>query len=348
MEIQLKNGRKIGDHHPVYILAEIGINHNGDVNIAKKLIDKASIIGIDGIKFQKRTISKLYRSPYLNMPYPNNNSFGKTYGEHKQFLELSDDELKALKEYTESRNLGFIVSGFDFDGFDFINYELDTIFHKLASPLITHLPLLIHVAGYGKPMVLSTGMHSFHEVANAVKVIRKINDQIIVLQCTSAYPTNNKDVNLMVIKRYKEELGVLAGYSSHDRGVVIPAASVIFGSCFIEKHFTIDRTMKGPDHIASVEPRGLELILGYTRSIEAAIGNSKKELDDVESEARKKYGYSCVAKGRIDKGECITMDKITFKLPGTGLNPSKLEKILDKKSRRVIDQDEEITTNDIE
>lgn len=347
MEIILKNGRKIGDNHPAYIIAEIGINHNGSIDIAKKLIDKASIIGIDAVKFQKRTVDEMYRKDFLKMPYIKDNSFGDTYGEHKQFLEFTDEQLFELKEYTEGRNLDFIVSGFDFSGFDFINNKLDVLFHKIASPLVTHIPLLIHIAKYGKPMVLSTGMHDFDEIKYAVNEIKKYNRKLIVLQCTTSYPTSDKDVNLSVIKRYREEFNMLAGYSSHDRGVVIPASSVTFGSCFIEKHFTLDRTMKGPDHIASVEPRGLELILGYTRSIEAAIGSNEKELNKVEYSAKEKYGYSCVAKKTILKEEIITADKIAFKQPGFGLKPSQLALILNKISNKVIEFDKEITEDDI-
>jgi len=348
MEIKLNNGRIIGDGHPAYIMAEIGINHNGSIKIAKELIDKASIIGIDAVKFQKRTIKEMYREDFLRMPYVKDNSFGKTYGEHKHFLEFSDEEWFELQEYTKSRNLDFIISGFDFSGFDFINYELDVPFHKLASPLVTHIPLLVHVAKYGKPMILSTGMHDFEEVGVAVNEIRKYNKDLIVLQCTTSYPTNDEDVNLSVIKRFRNEFNVLVGYSSHDRGVVIPAASVAFGSCFIEKHFTLDRTMKGPDHVASVEPRGLELILGYTRSIEAAIGTDKKDLNKIEYAAKEKYGYSCVAKTQILKGEVITIDKIAFKQPGTGLKPSEISLFLNKVSKNTINFDQEITKNDIE
>ena len=348
MEIKLNNGRLIGDGHPAYIIAEIGINHNGSIDVAKELVDKASIIGIDAVKFQKRTITEMYREDFLKMSYKKDNSFGNTYGTHKQFLEFSDEQLFELKDYTESRNLDFIVSGFDFSGFDFINESMDVAFHKIASPLVTHIPLLVHIAKYGKPMVLSTGMHDFKEVEAAVKEILKYNKDLIVLQCTTSYPTDDEDVNLDVISRFRKELNVLAGYSSHDRGVVIPAASVAFGSCFIEKHFTLDRTMKGPDHVASVEPRGLELILGYTRSIEAAIGTDTKDLNKVELPAKEKYGYSCVAKNDIQKGEMITTDSIAYKVPGTGLKPSENGKIINEIANKLIVKDQEITENDIQ
>jgi sialic acid synthase SpsE len=348
MEIKLENGRIIGDNHPAYIIAEIGINHNGSIDIAKKLVDKASIIGIDAVKFQKRTIEEMYRKDFLQLSYIKDNSFGDTYGKHKEFLEFSDEQLYELKEYTKARNLDFIVSGFDYSGFDFINNELDVLFHKIASPLVTHIPLLIHIAKYGKPMVLSTGMHDFEEVRHAVTEVKKYNKELILLQCTTSYPTNNEDVNLSVIKRFRDEFNVLSGYSSHDRGVVIPATSVTFGSCFIEKHFTLDRTMKGPDHISSVEPRGLELILSYTRAIESAIGTDEKKLNKVEYAAKEKFGYSCVAKNKIAMGEKITLEKIAFKQPGTGLKPSEIDLILNKISKRSISSDQEILENDCE
>ena len=348
MEIKLKNGRKIGDGNPAYILAEIGINHNGSIEIAKELVKKASVIGIDGVKFQKRTISEMYRSEFLKMPYKKDNSFGDTYGEHKEFLEFSNEQLFDLKAYTEDLDLDFIVSGFDFSGFDFINNELDTLFHKVASPLVTHIPLLKHIAKYGKPVVLSTGMHDYAEVQNAVEIIKKYNKELIVLQCTTSYPTEDYDVNLSVIKKYRDKLDVLSGYSSHDRGVVIPAASVTYGSCFIEKHFTLDRTMKGPDHVASVEPRGLELILAYTRAVEDSIGSDSKDLNKIEISAKEKYGYSCYAKNIIKKGNTIVNEDIAYKQPGTGLNPSQVNLILNKKANKDISIDQEITLDDIE
>lgn len=328
MEIKLSNGRIIGDNQPAYVMAEIGINHNGQIEIAKKLINQASLAGIDAVKFQKRTIDELYRQEYLKSSYEKDNSFGKTYGEHKRFLEFSDEQLFELKEYTEARNLDFIVSGFDFSGFDFIEKKLGVLFHKIASPLVTHTPLLKHVASYGKPMIISTGMHTFSEVQMAIDTIKPINKNLIVLQCTTSYPTENKDVNLSVIKRYRNELQVLSGYSSHDRGIVIPAASVLYGSCFIEKHFTLDRTMKGPDHVSSVEPRGLELIKSYARVLEDAIGVDVKNILDIETQAREKYGYSCVAKREIKAGTELTEDLLAYKLPGNGISPKDIYKYL--------------------
>lgn len=348
MEIKLKNGRFIGDNHPAYILAEIGINHNGKIEFAKKLIDAAAKIGVDGVKLQKRNIELMYTKDFLTKPYVKDGSFGETYGDHKLFLEFSDEQLFDLKHYTESKSLDFIVSGFDIEGFDFINYDLDVLFHKLPSPLVNHTPLLSHISKYNKPVVLSTGMHTFDEVKNAVEVITQYNDQLIVLQCTTSYPTNYEDVNLSVIKRYRDELKVLSGYSSHDRGVVVSAASVLLGSCFIEKHFTLDRTMKGPDHASSVEPRGLELIKAYTRDLEAAIGSNNKVLIEAEISARDKYGYSCVAKHDVATGTVLSEKLVSFKVPGYGIKPKDISRFLGKRIVRDIKQDEIFSENDFQ
>lgn len=348
MEIKLKNGRSIGENHPAYILAEIGINHNGEIEVAKKLIDIAARIGIDGVKFQKRNIDLMYTKDFLAQPYIKEGSFGETYGKHKLFLEFTDDQLVDLKHYTEERGVDFIVSGFDVEGFDFINDKLDVLFHKVPSPLVNHTPLLKHIAGYKKPIVLSTGMHTYEEVKNAVEIILQQNDQLIVLQCTTSYPTDYKDVNLSVMTRYRRDFNVLTGYSSHDRGVVVSAASVLMGGCFIEKHFTLDRTMKGPDHVSSVEPRGLELIKSYTRVLEAAVGAERKELIDAEIKARDKYGYSCVAKANIVSGTILTEDLVTYKVPGYGIKPKDIERFLGKPVKRNIGQDEIISENDFQ
>ncbi len=348
MKITLKNGRIIGDGQPAYVLAEIGINHNGEIEIAKKLIDIAARIGIDGVKFQKRNIDLMYTKDFLAQPYIKEGSFGETYGKHKLFLEFSDEQLIELKHYTEQRGLDFIVSGFDIEGFDFINYKLDVLFHKVPSPLVNHTPLLKHIAKYKKPIVLSTGMHTYEEVKNAVEIILQQNDQLIVLQCTTSYPTDYKDVNLRVMKRYRRDFNVLTGYSSHDRGVVVSAASVLMGGCFIEKHFTLDRTMKGPDHVSSVEPRGLELIKSYTKALEASLGTDIKELIDAEINARDKYGYSCVAKLNIDAGAILTADLVTFKVPGYGIKPKDIERFFGKRLIRNIIQDEIISENDFQ
>lgn len=347
MNIELRNGRIIGDAAPVYVIAEVGINHNGDFNLAKKMIEVAAKTGVDAVKFQKRTIDEMYTKNFLNQPYTKYYSYGATYGEHKRFLEFTDEQFFELKECAAQNKVDFIVSGFDFSGFDFIEKQLDVDIHKIASPFVTHYPLLKQVAEYGKPLILSTGMHSMDEVKAAVEFIRPINNQIIVLQATTLYPCPDELANISILKTFRDELNVLTGYSSHDKGVVIPAASVTFGACVIEKHFTLDRTMIGPDHAASVEPRGMEMIVKYARSIQSGIGSGQKDLINEEKEARVKYGVSVVTKRDIKKGQMIAEEDITVKCPGGGISPAKFWELSGKIATKDIEADEIIYDGDI-
>lgn len=348
MNIKLSNNRTIGDGAPVYIIAEIGINHNGNFELAKKMIKVAAETGVDAVKFQKRTLNEMYIKSFLEQPYTKYYSFGVTYGEHKKFLEFSDEQFLELRDYARSNNVDFIVSGFDFTSFDFIEKHLDVKIHKIASPFINHYPLLKKVGNYGKPIILSTGMHSFAEVKDAINFLRTINDQIILLQATTLYPCPDELANLNVIKTYKYELNVLVGYSSHDKGVILPAASVALGACIIEKHFTLDRTMKGPDHAASVEPRGMELIVKYAHSVERGLGDGQKTIIEGEMEARIKYGVSIVSATNIKRGQVIKEEDITVKCPGGGISPVHFWECIGKKAKRNIYQDEIINEDDIE
>jgi sialic acid synthase len=348
MEIRLANGRLIGEGHPAYIIAEIGINHNGDFDLAKQMINVAAGKGVDAVKFQKRTVDEMYTRDFLDQPYKKYYSFGATYGEHKKYLEFTDEQYLELKEAARNANVDLIVSGFDFTGFDFIEKQLDVQMHKVASPFINHYPLLKQVGSYGKPVILSTGMHSFEEIKNAVEFLRKYNDQIILLQATTLYPCPDELANIMTLKTFREKLDLLVGYSSHDKGVIIPAATVVLGACIIEKHFTLDRTMIGPDHAASAEPRGLELIVKYVHGVEKALGNGEKTIQEGESEARIKYGVSVVSKRELKKGTILSEEDITVKCPGGGISPVHFWDILGKKVKKTIKEDIIIYPDDIE
>jgi sialic acid synthase SpsE len=345
--LRITDKRWIGEENYPYIIAEAGINHNGDFEIAKKLIFEAAKSGADAIKFQKRTIDEMYIKEFLDQPYLKSYAFGPTYGEHKKYLEFSDEQYFELQSYAKSLEIEFLVSGFDFSSFDFIEHKLNVPIHKVASPFITHFPLLKQVAQYGKPLVLSTGMHTFDEIKRAVEYIKPINDQIIVFQATTLYPCPDKEVNLNVLTTFKKELNTLVGYSSHDKGVVLPAVSVAFGACVIEKHFTIDRTMIGPDHIASVEPRGLELICKYTKVAYDGIGSCIKYIHESEEPQRLKYGVSIVSAKNIKHGDMITADNITVKCPGGGISPVHYEELIGKIAQKDIKADTIICDEDI-
>jgi len=346
-KIKIRENRWVGESEPPYIIAEAGINHNGSKDIAIRLIEEASRAGADAIKFQKRTINEMYTKDFLDQPYLKSYAFGNTYGEHKKYLEFSNETYLELSLYAKSLNIEFLVSGFDFSSFDFIEHTLQVPLHKIPSPFITHFPLLKQVAQYNKPMVLSTGMHTLEEVKRAVEFIRPINNQIIVFQATTLYPCPNNEVNLNVLSTFKKELNTLVGYSSHDNGVVIPAVSVAMGACMVEKHFTLDRTMIGPDHIASVEPRGLELICKYSKVAFQSLGSFEKSISVNEESQRLKYGVSIVSLEDIKKGDLITSSNITVKCPGGGISPIYFYAIIGKKATKDIKKDSIIYENEI-
>lgn len=346
-KIQVGPNRWIGEGCEPYVIAEIGINHNGSFELCKKMIDAAARSGVDAIKMQKRTIEEMYTKDALDVPYTKPYAFGPTYGAHKHALEFSDEQYIELQKYTHEKGVEFLVSGFDSTSFEFIEKVLNCPVHKVASPFITDYPLLKQVAEYGKPIFLSTGMHSMEEIKASVEFIKKINDKLMVFHAVTMYPVPNDMVNLNVIKTFKNELGTLVGYSSHDTGVAIPAASVALGACVIEKHFTLDRTMIGPDHAASVEPRGMELIKKYTTAVAQSLGSYERDNNEHEKAARIKYGVSLTSKCAIAEGETITEENIMVKCPGGGISPALYWEMLGKKATKNIEADKTIYDGDI-
>ena len=345
--IQVGPNRWIGEGERPYVIAEIGINHNGNFEICKEMIRVAAHSGVDAVKMQKRTITEMYTKDALDVPYDKPYSFGRTYGEHKLALEFSDEQFIELQKYSHSLGVEFLVSGFDATGFEFIEKVLDCPVHKIASPFITDYPLLKQVAEYGKPIFLSTGMHSMEEIKASVEFIKKINDKLMIFHAVTMYPVPNTSVNLNVLKTFKEELGTLVGYSSHDTGVVIPAAAVALGACVIEKHFTLDRTMIGPDHAASVEARGMELIVKYSKAVQESLGSSVRENNEAEQAARIKYGVSVTSKRDIKEGQVITEDDIMVKCPGGGISPVYYWELLGKKATKDIAADKTLYDGDV-
>lgn len=339
-EIVLQNGRLISEKAKPFFIGEIGINHNGDIKIAKKLIDMASEIGIDSIKFQKRDYKNTITEELLSKDYNYDNSFGKTYGEHKKFLEFSDESLRQLFKYATQKKLIPCCSAFDIRSYDFIESNLNPLFHKIPSPLVVNHAVLKHVSRYGKPIFMATGMCSLKEVDMAVEVITEINKDLIVMQCTSIYPTENHEVDLAVIKLFRSRYKLLTGFSSHDKTVVFPAVAYALGACVFEKHITLDRSMKGPDHSSSFEKRGLELAYNYLLATYDAMGDGNKKIQKRELVSRNKHLQSIVAARDITAGKLLRLSDIKFKSPGTGLCPFEIDKILNKKLKVNIKKDE--------
>lgn len=319
--MKIKIGNKyVGDGEPVYVIAEVGINHQGDLGLAKKLIDATSIADADAVKFQKRTIDKILTKEGLEQPYCNENSFGKTYGEHRRALELSKENFYELKNYAEKKNLAFIASGWDEESIDFLD-ELGVPAFKIPSADLINIPLLKHTAKKGRPILLSTGMSDMKEVEEAVETITKYNKNMILMQCTGNYPCKFGDINLNVLKTYREKFGLLVGYSGHELGIATPVIAAMHGACIIERHITLDRAMKGGDHAAALEPDGLSKVVRDIKRIPIILGSLEKRLLEAEIPVRKKLAKSLASKVKIPMGTAITQDMLCVKGPGYGLPP---------------------------
>ncbi|MCD6217202.1 N-acetylneuraminate synthase family protein [bacterium] len=339
MSNRVKIGDKwIGRNDPTFIIAEAGINHQGNVKIAESLVDIAAFAGADCVKFQKRNIKRLLTQEGFDKPYENPNSFGKTYGEHRMALELTEDEFRFLKKYSESKGLIFLASPWDEDSADFLD-SLDIVAFKIASADINNFPFLEHVAKKGKPMIVSTGMSDISDVEKAYDLVKKFTEDIVILQCTSTYPSSFEDINLNVIKTYLEKFDCPIGYSGHERGIAIPIAAVALGARVVERHFTIDRTMKGGDHAASLEPGGLQKMIRDIRAAEASFGNSEKTKMKSEDPVAQKLKKSLTSAKPIMAGTKITAEHLTTKCPGIGIPPSELSELIGKVAKKNIDAD---------
>ncbi len=340
--------KTVGADHPTYIIAEIGINHQGDVDIAKKLIDEAADAGADAVKFQKRTIKRILTADGLEMPYENRNSFGKTYGEHKLALELSESDYHALLDHANNRQVDFIASGWDEESIDFLD-TLGVPFFKMASADLSNIPLLIHTAKKGKPMILSTGMADMDMVKLAVNAITPYNNQLAILQCTSTYPSIFEEINLRVLDTFMREFPqAVIGYSGHELGISISEAAVALGANIVERHFTLDRTMKGGDHAASLEPGGFKKLVRDIRHVEDAMGTGVKKVQESEAPIFKKLAKSVVSAVDLKTGTVITRDMLTTKGPGTGISPARLDELIGKTVVRNIPADVVLQEADIQ
>lgn len=330
--------RLIGDGQPCYIVAEAGVNHNGEVELAKRLVGVAVRAGADAVKFQKRSIPAILIREALDMPYLKPNSLGSTYGEHRERLELSEEAYWELVDLCRKETITFLASAWDKESADFVE-ELAVPAFKIASADLTNLPLIEHIARKRKPIIMSTGMSEMEEVADAVKTVRHHHDELILLHCASAYPSEYRDLNLRVMQTLRREFGCLVGYSGHERGLATTEAVVALGACVVERHFTLDRTLPGPDHAASLEPRGLELLIRDIRHVETALGVAEKRLLPSEVPVRERLAKSVAAARDIPAGRAITEEDLAVKGPGTGISPRFLSKLIGVVARRDIPAD---------
>ncbi|MCX6666572.1 MAG: N-acetylneuraminate synthase family protein [Euryarchaeota archaeon] len=271
----------------------------------------------------------------LDKPYSGPNSFGDTYGEHRKNLELSDDDWYRLATYSKKLGIDFFASTWDIDSADFME-KLNIPAYKIASADVTNLPLIEHIAQKKKPVILSTGMSTLQEIDEAVETIIKYTDQIILLHCISAYPFDDQYANLNIINALKKRYDFPIGYSGHEKsGHVISLIAVALGACFVERHFTLDHTMRGPDHAASLEQHGFSDLLVSIRKVEKSLGSAKKEILEIEVPVREKLAKSIVINRTIKKGHIIKKEDLEVKGPGTGLKPKYINKLIVKKQNKI-------------
>ncbi len=332
-------GFLVGEGYPVFIIAEVGNNHNGDFELAKKTIKAAKDAGADAVKFQKRFVEDVFTKEMQEMPYDNPRSLAPTYGEHRRKLEFSREQFVELKDYAESLGLVFFVTPFDVKSADFLE-SIGVHAYKISSFDVTNLPLLEHVAKKGKPILLSTGMSTLEEIDQAVETILAHNDRLIVNHCTSIYPTPDESIDLNMVRVLKERYRPLpVGYSGHEPDILPTVVSVGAGARTVERHFTLDKAMRGSDHHMSIDPEDFTEMVNQIRRVEKVLGSSEKRIHTSEVPIREKHSKSIVAKRKISRGEVITADALCFKSPGHGFKPGLISEVMGKRARIEIPED---------
>jgi sialic acid synthase SpsE/sugar phosphate isomerase/epimerase len=329
----------IGPGNPCYIIAEIGINHNGSVEIAKSLIDVAIEAKVDAVKFQKRQLSSLYDDEVLKDPSMGEQSLQYMVPILKQF-ELSDKDFEELFDYCKKRNVTFLCSPWDLPSIDFLE-NLGVCAYKVASADLTNMILLKRLAEKNKPLIISTGMSTIEEIEYTYSFLKKHKGlEFAFLHCNSTYPAPFHNLNINFIEEMQKLFAVPIGYSGHEPGIIIPVAAICKGACIIEKHLTLDRTMKGPDHASSLEPQGFIKLVRDLRNVELSFGTRHKWISRGEVLNRETLGKSLVAAKSIKKGDEITEDAITVKSPAKGISPQRIDKLAGNIAVRDISKNE--------
>jgi len=334
---------EIGDESRCYVIAEIGHNHQGSLDKARELFREAKLAGAHAVKLQKRDNRGLYTRAAYNKPYDNENSFGSTYGEHREFLEFGRHEYRELQTFAAELGVDFFSTAFDLASADFLR-DLDVPAYKIASGDLKSTPLLRHVANFGKPVVISTGGAVIDDVQRAYDTIMPINPQLAILQCTAGYPAAFEELDLRVISTFRERFpGAVIGFSSHDNGIAMPVAAYILGARIVEKHFTLNRASKGTDHAFSLEPVGLRKMVRDLERTHKALGNGLKKIYDSEKAPITKMGKSLVVARDVPSGHILGPGDIVMKSPGGGIPPYELDKVLGRVTLRPLMEDDFLT-----
>ncbi|MBL0715723.1 MAG: N-acetylneuraminate synthase family protein [Desulfosarcina sp.] len=336
-------GKAIEDSSDCYVIAEIGHNHQGKLGTAREMFKVAKESGADAVKLQKRDNRKLYTAAAYAKSYENPNSYGKTYGQHREFLEFEWPQYIELKAYAQELGLTMFATAFDFSSADFLA-KMDMPAFKVASGDLKNIPLLTHLAQFQKPMILSTGGGTMDDVRRAYDAIMPINPQLCILQCAAGYPAAFEELNLRVIPTYRERFpDAVVGLSSHDNGIAMALAAYMLGARVVEKHFTLNHTWKGTDHAFSLEPIGFRKMVRDLQRARVAMGDGVKRVYESEVNPMIKMGKKIVAARDLPQGHSIQMEDLAIKCPGDGLPPYEIDKVIGRLTVKPIAVDEDIS-----
>jgi sialic acid synthase SpsE len=344
MDFKIEN-KKIGNQEPCYIIAEIGINHNGKLDLAKQLIDAAVSAGANAVKFQKRFLNQLYKNELLNDPNLESQGFEILVGVLKE-VEFGEDEYRQIIEYCKEKNITFLCTPWDAESVDFLE-KFNVPAYKIASADMTNFPLLKYVCSKNKPMIISSGMSEMNEIEKTVEFLKNQQANFILLHCNSTYPSPIDLLNLELIPVLSEKFQVPIGYSGHEPDIIPTLTASNLGAVLVERHVTLDRTMEGIDQSASLEPQEFSTLVKYIRDSEKAKGKPIKRMTRGEILQREVLGKSLVCKTDIQKNEEFSEENIDVKGPAKGLSPQYYYDLLGKKSKRQIKKGDYIQTDDL-
>jgi sialic acid synthase len=344
------DGVRIADDTDCYVIAEIGHNHQGSLEQCKELFAEAARCGANAVKLQKRDNRGLYTREFFNRPYENENSYGPTYGLHREALEFGRAEYQELKAFAGELGVTFFATAFDFKSAEMLA-DLDMPAYKIASGDLTNTPLLRFVAEVGRPMILSTGGGTLADVARAHDCAAELNPQLALLQCTAGYPVEHwEELDLKVIQTFREYFPeTVVGYSGHDNGIAMPVAAYVLGARIVEKHFTLNRAAKGTDHRFSLEPVGLRKLVRDLRRTRLALGQGEKTPYPSEADPITKMGKKIVAARMLPAGHVLRREDLALKSPADGgLPPYELDAVIGRTLRHPVAEDGAFTFDDLE
>lgn len=341
------DGHYVADDTDCYVIAEIGHNHQGNVETAKELFRAAKECGVNAVKLQKRDNRTLYTNAMYNKPYDHENSFGLTYGEHRDALEFDREEYRELQSYARELGLTMFATAFDFPSADFLA-ELGMPAFKIASGDLKNIPLIKYVARFQKPLILSTGGATTEDVQRAYDAVMPINSKLCILQCTASYPCAYDEMNLRVINTFREKFpNTVIGLSAHDNGISMSLVAYVMGARVIEKHFTLNRAMKGTDHAFSLERPGLRKLTRDLQRAHVAFGDGVKRPYASEKSPLDKMGKKLVVARPLPAGHVLSIKDLAIKSPNDGLPPYELYHLIGKVTRRSLVEEENISYNDL-